>query len=248
MLTKRILAIALITFFAASCSRAAEMEPTEWIDAYVYHADKTDLPRVLLIGDSIARGNEVYVAAAGGLSEPILQRSPSVAESVASALAGQAYIGYFSTSWPAESLYYTPLLAAFLDRHNSDLIFFNSGLHGTGTADEYRAGLNRALDAFGDAPVCWMTTTPIRATSTTLSAANATVLSRNAIAAEVMAARGVPTLDLYALVVGHPEYASPNDNLHYNDLGKSVMAAAIAAKALEMLPGPSSAPNWTGYR
>ena len=51
------LAIALATYLAVAESNAATpaRESIEWCDIWISHANETNLPRVLLIGDSIAR-------------------------------------------------------------------------------------------------------------------------------------------------------------------------------------------------
>ncbi len=52
------IAILLIAAFMAQTVSADEpvRERIEWIDIWVTDADKNELPRVLLVGDSIARG------------------------------------------------------------------------------------------------------------------------------------------------------------------------------------------------
>src|SRR5712691_4028582 len=48
------LAVSLIT--ACSSSAQPSRESIEWCDIWISHANETNLPRVLLIGDSITRG------------------------------------------------------------------------------------------------------------------------------------------------------------------------------------------------
>src|SRR5437867_13328630 len=59
---KRLLSLALAAAFAINAGAAEpktatpSLESIEWCDIWISHANETNLPRVLLIGDSITRG------------------------------------------------------------------------------------------------------------------------------------------------------------------------------------------------
>ena len=60
------------------------------------------------------------------------------------------------------------------------------------------------------------------------------IAARNALAAEVMAAQKIPTVDLNAVVRGHREFHS--DNVHFNGQGSQILAAQVSAAVEKLLP------------
>ncbi len=56
---------------------------------------------------------------------------------------------------------------------------------------------------------------------------NACVVGKNAIAAQVMAAEGIPVLDLYSVSVGlQSEHVTATD-VHFTDTGSQALGAAV---------------------
>src|SRR5258707_911246 len=90
-------------------------ESIEWCDIWFSHANETNLPRVLLIGDSIAR--EYY---------------PEVEKR----LAGKAFVGRLATSRFAADPVLLTEIATVLDGTKFDLIQFNNGMHGWQHSEE----------------------------------------------------------------------------------------------------------------
>jgi hypothetical protein len=117
-------------------------ERIEWIDIWVTDADKDDLPRVLLVGDSIARG---YFAG------------------VEQHLKGKAYCARLTTSkWVSNPTFNNDLQLLF-KQYNFSVIHFNNGLHGWGYSEaEYQEGLQNTLEALkehaGNVKLIWGTT------------------------------------------------------------------------------------------
>src|ERR1700742_965094 len=84
-------------------------EAIEWCDIWISHANETNLPRVLLIGDSITR--DYY---------------PEVEKR----LAGKALVARLATSrFPADPML-AKEIALVLDGTRFDVIHFNNGMHG----------------------------------------------------------------------------------------------------------------------
>jgi len=126
-----------------------------------------------------------------------------------------------------------------------DLLLLNSGLHDLRTNPEtrarqveiaaYRPNLEVALQhihEIGVQPI-WITTTPVddaRHNSMTqeFHRFNADVLEYNRVAADVMATRAVPVIDLYAFVrnLGNAVYYC--DAVHFTDEVRALQAAVIA--------------------
>ena len=207
---------ALIPILAIAQLVSAEepiRERIEWADIWVTDADKEDLPRVLLIGDSITRG---YFG------------------EVEKHLAGKAYCARLATSKCVSDPFFPDEVQLLLRQYKFTVIHFNNGLHGWGyTEEQYRDGLLRLVDTFqkhaGDAQLMWATTTPVRERDNLQQISERTerVKARNQIAAEIMKERNIPTNDLYGLVEHHADWHS-GDGVHFNGKGKEAQGAAVA--------------------
>src|SRR5882672_10934318 len=84
-------------------------ESIEWCDIWISHANETNLPRVLLIGDSITR--DYY---------------PEVEKR----LAGKAYVARLSTSRFIADPILLKEISVVLEGTKFDVIHFNNGMHG----------------------------------------------------------------------------------------------------------------------
>jgi lysophospholipase L1-like esterase len=85
----------------------------------------------------------------------------------------------------------------------------------------------------------WATTTPLRTGKdvtwdTKAEYSDERIAARNALAAEVVTVRKIPTVDLNAAVRGHPEFHS--DNVHFNGQGSQILAALVCAAVEKLLP------------
>src|SRR5450432_1653745 len=87
----------------------AARESIEWCDTWISHANETNLPRVLLIGDSITRA---YY--------------PEVEKK----LAGKAYVGRLSSSAFISDPILQRQMELVLSEYKFDVIHFNNGMHG----------------------------------------------------------------------------------------------------------------------
>ena len=218
-MTKLPLLLALL-FCAAIVCRAAEptappaREAIEWCDIWISHANDTNLPRVLLIGDSITR--DYY---------------PEVEKR----LAGKAYVARLATSRFIADPVLLKEIALVLDETKFDVIHFNNGMHGwQHTEEEYRKAFPQFVSTIRahapQAKLIWATTTPLRDGKAVTSDTHAEysdqrVAARNAIAAEIVATQKIPIDDLNASVQGHPEYH--RDNVHFNSQGIEIQVAQV---------------------
>ena len=169
--------ISLFTLVSFVSADEPVRERIEWIDIWVTDADKTDLPRVLLVGDSITRG---YFGA------------------VEKHLAGKACCARLTTSKCVSDPTFNNDLQLLLKQYRFSVIHFNNGLHGWGyTEDQYRDGLVKTVTAVkehaDEAEFIWATTTPMRESSNMEKFSDKTlrVKVRNRIAAEIMEDRGM---------------------------------------------------------
>jgi len=190
-----------------------QRETTEWCDIMVCGANRADLPRVLLVGDSITRGYFPHVE---------------------KALSGTFLCARLATSACVCEPVFHEWLAMVLARDQFAVIHFNNGLHGW-SFDEaaYGAALSKTYDELArHAPgsrLLWAQSTPWRCKGnlTEFDERNDRVCARNRIAAELARARGIPVNDLYGIVCEHPDYWC-DDGIHFNDAGSAALAASVA--------------------
>lgn len=108
-----LLSLCIFTYAQKKIAR----EYIEWSDIWIPGANKTDLPHVLLIGNSITRGYYGKVEAA---------------------LKEKAYVGRLSNSKSVGDPALIEELAVVLKNTKFDVIHFNNGLHGFDyTEEEY---------------------------------------------------------------------------------------------------------------
>ena len=187
-------------------------ESIEWLDVWVPGNNTKDLPKVLLIGDSITRG---YYGA------------------VESQLKGQAIVCRLATS---KSLGDPGLIAEVklvLSQANFAVIHFNNGMHGWGyTEAEYAKALPEMLRTLREgapkAKIVLATTTPVRNDKGDLIAEKTDrVRVRNKSVADLATAEKIPVDDLFAAVIEKPELFS-KDGVHLNGKGSETLGIQAA--------------------
>ena len=220
----------LLSFFVISISfgkaQAEDYPPSakesiEWCDIWISHANETNLPRVLLIGDSITRA---YY--------PQVERH----------LDGKAYVGRLSSSAFISDPTLLKQIKMVLSQYKFDVIHLNNGMHGWQHSEkEYEQAFPEYLKTIRqyapNAKLIWANTTPLKVSPA--SSENGTIATderidaRNEIAAKFMQAQGIPVEDLNTPMRGHPEYHE--DNVHFNSRGIAIQAAQVAADVEEQL-------------
>jgi hypothetical protein len=197
-------------------------ESIEWCDIWISHANETNLPRVLLIGDSIAR-----------------DYFPKVEKH----LEGKAYVGRLSSSASISDPALLKQIEMVLNEYKFDVIHFNNGMHGWQHSEkEYEREFPQIIKTIQKcapkAKLIWANTTPLKV-SPNLPADNQTqatderIAARNDIALKFVQAQGVPVDDLNAPMCGHPEFHS--DNVHFNEQGIALQAMQVAAHIEKLL-------------
>ncbi len=185
-------------------------EDIEWIGIRWHdEVSSAGLPRVLLIGDSIVVGHGTMLR---------------------DHLRGRYGVDYFATSKIVSDHEYMPDLEFMMSRYDYEAIIFNNGLHGSRVADSIYAEALAAVVAElrrRTAHLVWRNSTPCYAWPGREDKGwTERVQVRNALAAAVMAAAGVPVLDAYALLAGQPELSS--DGVHFTAAGYAKLVAAEA--------------------
>ena len=193
-------------------------ENIEWSISYAYGlTDATrDLPRVLLIGDSICNGYQ------GGVRER---------------LKGKMNVTYWVSSYCVTSPAYLPLLAVYLDEAKYDVVHFNNGLHSLShtTLEAYAKGYRAALELIRrkqpQAKIVWCSSTPLANDVKT-----AKCRELNAAAAKVVAELGgIATDDLFALCNPLDRKENWRDGCHFKPAAIAKQADQVAASVLSAL-------------
>ncbi len=202
---------------------AAEVkrENIEWLDAWLPNGNDHDLPRVLLIGDSITRG---YYA------------------NVEANLKGKAYVGRLTTSKSLGDPALLDEVALVLKQIRFDLIHFNNGLHGREyTEEEYAAAFPDLIATLRrhapSARLIWANTTDVRVRNNLeqVDPVTARVRRRNELAAAIVGREKIPVDDLFAAIKDHPEYHA-QDGVHFNEKGREILARQVASEVARLLP------------
>jgi hypothetical protein len=216
----RTLRIAAAVIMIARCDaqdRSIKRENIEWTDVWFPNSNSHDLPRVVLIGDSITRA---YYAA------------------VETNLKGKAYCARIATSKATGDPALPAQLAVFLSEAKFDVVHFNIGMHGWGySEDEYRKYLPELLSAIRKAApgakLIWASTTPVR-TDKSPGPSNDRIGARNRIAREFFEKQGIAIDDLGGLMSTHQDLHK--DDVHFNDEGSAILAAQVARSIEKLLP------------
>lgn len=215
----------LLAFAALAVLAAAQTpvhrEPTEWCDFWMPNTNKRDLPRVMLIGDSITRG---YFA------------------TVEEQLKGKAYVARIATSKAIGDPALLSEISTFLSQGAFDVVHFNIGMHGWAyTEAEYRqhfpdlvATIRKHVPA--TTRLIWASTTPIRKDREG-GASNSRIEARNRIARELATAAGIPVDDLHAAASAAPGDIH-TDDIHFTKEGSAMLGAQVAAAIQKLLPAP----------
>jgi hypothetical protein len=197
-------------------------ESIEWCDIWISHANETNLPRVLLIGDSITRAYYPEV-------EKIL--------------AGKAHVGRLSSSAFISDPILLKQIEMMLSEYKFDVVHFNNGMHGWQHSEkEYEQAFPNFLETIKkyapDAKLIWANTTPLKVSpnlppDNRTQATDERIAARNGIALKFVQETGIRVDDLNTPMRGRPELHS--DNVHFNDQGIAIQAAQVAAQIEPLL-------------
>jgi len=196
-------------------------ENTEWTNIWIPSATKTDLPRVLLIGNSITQG---YY--------PVVETF----------LKGKAYVARYTSSRGIIDPVMFNEIKNLITHHKFDVIHFNNGLHGIDyDAAQYEKGLKklvRLLEKHGQDAVL------IGATSTRVlpgypgwktDELNLKMIEeRNLIMFRICHEKGIEVDDLFNVTADYPEMFS-GDKIHYTQAGYKALGTQATSFILKKL-------------
>lgn len=212
--------VAVVVLGVAAVARGERpaRENIEWCNIWVAGGNQNDLPKVLLVGDSIVMG--YYQRVAEGLKD-------------------KAYCARLATSKSLGDPALLDEVKLVLSQYPFAVIHFNNGLHGWGyTEDQYEDAFPDLLatlrQSVPQAKLIWATITPVRQAKQLdrLDPLTIRVQARNDVAEELVKKAGIPIDDLYTVVEKHPEYYS-NDGVHFNPKGVAALAEQVV-KSVEL--------------
>lgn len=209
-----------------------QLEQYEWLHLWWEEAAKNDLPRILLIGDSITNAFHPYVK---------------------NNFRGEAYVDKLATSKSIDN----PSLIMEIDymlKHGKEdpykIIHFNNGLHGWHlSSEEYRKHYDQViqhLKVLSTAVIVLALTTPVSVKGVpweTDPIMNNKVQERNRSVSELALQYGLVTNDLYSPMLNRSDLRADNvnDTYHFNENGHKLHAdfvTAVCKTMLELEEGP----------
>lgn len=180
------------------------------VTAWDYLKDDPNLPRVLLIGDSVSRG---YTLAARKALEgkANVHRAPENCGPTANGL---------------------KKLDVWLGDGKWDVVHFNFGIHDRATkVADYQQRLEQIVERLQKtgAKVIWASTTPVPPDTKDGPAAAKAIEEKNAIAASVMQKHNIPVDDLFTCITPHLAKVQNPKDVHFNNDGYEILGKQVAA-------------------
>lgn len=186
-----------------------QKERFEWIHSWCDETLNNDLPRVLLVGDSI---NYNYQ------------------EKVREFLRGICYVDYISTSYAIDTKMYSHLVYNFMTDSKYSLIHFNHGLHGKHLSKRsYKSKMEKLLNRVNIKIILATSTVVLQEENKHLDSSwMKRVEERNEAVYEIAKEKGYEVDDLYSVSVGIPKEKRYQDGTHYLTDGYEIFANVVA--------------------
>lgn len=186
-------------------------ERFEWIHSWCDETANSDLPRVLLAGDSITCGYQ---------------------EKVRQLLKGVCYVDYIATSYAVDTKIYNDLIYKFATDSDYALIHFNHGLHGVHlTKRAYRSRIKKLIKKLGAKAEIILATSTIVYSPGNVRLDNIwtkKLKERNDVVKEIATISDYRVNDLYAVSLSIPIEQRNMDGIHYTESGYDMLATAVS--------------------
>lgn len=181
----------------------------EWISTWCDATTENDLPRVLLVGDSITRGYQ---------------------EKVRELLKGVCRVDYIATSYAVDTKMYNALIENFCKDSDYALVHFNHGLHGIHmTKRTYKSRLKKLLARINGKIMLATSTVVYEAGNKKLHKTWKRKLEeRNAALKELSEECGYKIDDLFEASLTVPIECRYSDGTHYEPEGYALLAERVA--------------------
>lgn len=181
-----------------------------------YVEDDSNLPRVLLIGDSVSRAYTLGVRHALA-SKANVHRAPENCGPTANGL---------------------KKLDVWLGSGKWDVIYFNFGIHDRATPlADYEQRLSEIIVRLQKtgAKIIWASTTPVPRDDSKKQTPES-IIERNVVAARVAHAHGLPIDDLFAFITPYVAETQKPGDVHFTDRGYELLSQHVAATLTSQLP------------
>lgn len=184
-------------------------ERFEWVHSWCDETLNSDLPRVLLVGDSITHNYQ---------------------EKVRECLRGICYVDYISTSYAIDTKMYNHVVYNFMTDSKYALIHFNHGLHGKHLSKRsYKSKVEKLLNKVNIKIILATSTVVFQEGNKQLDSSwMKRVEERNEAVYEIAKEKGYEVDDLYSVSVGIPTEMRYQDGTHYLSDGYEIFANVVA--------------------
>ncbi len=187
-----------------------KQEQFEWIHSWSDNTNNRDLPKVLLIGDSITNGYQ---------------------EIVRETLRGQCYVDYIATSYTLNSPLFFKLIINFIKNNEYDIIHLNQGLHGFSMSKKtYKEKLKKLISKIPNSPKIILAESTIvkKVGNKTINKKwDKKVNERNAAVNELAKELNLSVNHLYEASKSIPNDLRNDDGCHYLPDGYQILAKEV---------------------
>lgn len=194
-------------------------EVHEWIHSWCDETLSEDLPRVLLVGDSITHGYQSQVR---------------------ELLKGKAYVDYFSTSYGIDNPLYNTIIKSFYTNSKYDIIHFNHGLHAWHlSAKTYKNLIVKLLKKLNckNTIVANSTVVYLKGNTEINQGAQNVIEKRNTAVEEIAQENGYLYNDLHSVSRAIPLNLRTEEGIHYVEEGSLYLAKQVVEKIEKILKG-----------
>lgn len=192
-------------------------ETYEWIHSWCDNTSKEDLPRILLVGDSITHWYQ---------------------EQVRELLKDVAYVDYVSASYAIDNPLYVSLIKSFYSNSKYDILHFNHGLHGFHmNVRTYKSKIEKFLQRLNCKNTIVANSTIVyqKGNDKIDRPVQKVIEKRNAKIEEIANENGYLFNDLYSVSKIIPKEFRKEDGTHYTDEGSLFFAKQVAEKIKNLL-------------
>ena len=210
--------LAMGSFCKRGKMKMIQKERFEWINSWCDEADKSDKPRILLVGDSITCGYQSIVR---------------------ELLKDVCYVDYLATSYAVDNKLYSVLVEDFARNSDYAIVHFNHGLHGVHMCPRtYKSKIKNLLLRLSARSKIILADTTIaykEGNKRQDPVWKKRVSERNEIVAELVTELGCAWDALYEVSVKIPVEDRSADGVHYEPSGYEILADSVAKSVLRLL-------------
>ncbi len=192
-------------------------EVHEWIHSWCDETLSEDLPRVLLIGDSITHQYQ---------------------QQVRELLKGKAYVDYISTSYGIDNPLYNNIIKGFYSNSKYDLVHFNHGLHAWHLSTKsYKNRIDKLLKKLNckNTIIANSTVVYLKGNKDINQGAQRVVEKRNSALEQIANENGYSFNDLHSVSRTIPPEFRTEDGIHYTEKGSIYLAKQVVEKIKTLL-------------